>query len=368
MNVPILKLKPTYLELKDELDQAYHRVMNSGWYLQGEETEAFETEFADYVGTRFCVAVGSGLDAIRIALQCYGIGQGDEVLVPGQTFIATWLGVSETGAHPVAVDVTSPNGSMDSKKLEVSLTSKTKAIIPVHLFGHPVDMEAINAFARAHKLHVIEDAAQAHGALYQQKKCGSLGHSAAFSFYPGKNLGAFSDGGAITTNDSSIATKAKALRNYGSNKKYHHDYPGINSRIDELQAAFLRVKLRHLDDWNKRRESIASRYLEHLTDLPGVIIPEVKTSTAPSWHLFVLQHENRDQLRHKLSNHGIQTLIHYPLPPHRSKVYSETHGTCCLPVSDQLATTALSLPIGPHLEDEKVHFTIEKLRNILTHD
>ena len=257
--IPFLELKPTYLELQEKMDAAYHRVMNSGWYLLGEETEAFEADFAAYVGTKHCVTVGNGLDALRLALEAHGIGPGDEVIVPAHTFIATWLAVSQCGAIPVAVDVRRDTANMDASLLEGALTRRTKAIIPVHLYGQPADMDPIREFATRHGLVVIEDAAQAHGARYRGKMCGTLGHAAAFSFYPGKNLGAFSDGGAITTNDDAVARKARMLRNYGSEKRYHHEMAGTNSRLDELQAAFLRVKLRYLDEWNLRRAAIAER-------------------------------------------------------------------------------------------------------------
>ncbi|MDB4689248.1 DegT/DnrJ/EryC1/StrS family aminotransferase [Verrucomicrobia bacterium] len=365
MKIPFLELKSTYLELKDEFDKAYHRVMQSGWYLQGSEVEAFESEFADYIGTDFCVALGSGLDAIRIALQSHGIGRGDEVLVPGQTFIATWLGVSESGASPVPVDINQKSHNLNPDLLEDALSSKTKAILPVHLFGTPADMDPINAFAKKHGLIVIEDAAQAHGAKYKNKKCGSLGQSAAFSFYPGKNLGAFSDGGAITTNDREIAARAKALRNYGSTKRYQHEMPGINSRLDELQAAFLRVKLKQLDLWNQRRQFVATSYLDHLKDALALELPVLTNNVRSSWHLFVVQHANRDYLQQQLSNEGIQTLIHYPIPPHRSKVYMGSHGHVKLAVSEQMAMDTLSLPIGPHLGKTEVTYVIETLMNIL---
>jgi dTDP-4-amino-4,6-dideoxygalactose transaminase len=352
--IPFLELKPTYLELQKEMDTAYHRVMNSGWYLLGEETEAFESEFAAYVGTKHCVTVGNGLDALRIALEAHGIGPGDEVIVPAHTFIATWLAVSQCGAIPVAIDVRRDTANMDASLLEGALTRRTRAIIPVHLYGQPADMDPIREFASQHGLIVIEDAAQAHGARYRGKMCGSLGHAAAFSFYPGKNLGAFSDGGAITTNDDAVARKARMLRNYGSEKRYHHDLPGTNSRFDELQAAFLRVKLRYLDDWNRRRSAIAERYQFQLSTFSSQLsLPFVPEWASPVWHLFVVRHHKRDLLQQHLADHGIQTVIHYPIPPHLSKAYS-AYSHLNFPIAAELSGRILSLPAGPHFTTDQI--------------
>jgi dTDP-3-amino-3,4,6-trideoxy-alpha-D-glucose transaminase len=367
MHIPILELKPTYFELKDELDAAYHRVMDSGWYLMGREVEAFEEEYAAYVGTKHCVAVGNGLDAIRLALEAYGIGPGDEVIVPGHTFIATWLAVSQAGATPVGVDVCIDTANLNPSLLASFVTSRTKAIIPVHLYGQPTDMDPINDFAKAHNLIVIEDAAQAHGARYKDRSCGTLGHAAAFSFYPGKNLGAFSDGGAVTTDDDGVARKARVLRNYGSEKRYYHDVPGINSRLDELQAAFLRVKLRHLDDWNARRSAIAGQYLSGLGPLTsGLTLPSVPAWADPVWHLFVIRHPQRNALQKHLADQGIQTIIHYPIPPHLSGAYSDlrppTSELWALPIAEQLANEVLSLPIGPHMAPEAVSTVVKAIK------
>ncbi len=357
MRVPILELKPTYLELKDELDAAYHRVMDSGWYLMGREVDAFEEEFAAYIGTKHCVAVGNGLDAIRLALVAYGIGPGDEVIVPAHTFIATWLAVSQTGATPIGVDVCLDTANLDPSLLSGALSSRTKAIIPVHLYGQPADMDPIHDFAKAHNLIVIEDAAQAHGARYKERMCGTLGHAAAFSFYPGKNLGAFSDGGAITTDDAEVARKARMLRNYGSETRYYHDLPGINSRLDELQASFLRVKLRHLDAWNSRRAELAQNYLSQLSAFNFEGIPVVSEWSQPVWHLFVIRHPRRDALQQHLVYQGIQTLIHYPILPHLSGAYANTeigNRKVEMRIAEQVAKEVLSLPIGPHLSSQSV--------------
>lgn len=368
MKVPILELRPTYVEIQEELDEAYRRVMDSGWYLLGAETEAFESEFASYVGTEHCVTVGNGLDAIRIALEAHGIGSGDEVLVPSHTFIATWLAVTQTGATPIGVDVLPDTANLDASLLSASLSPRTKAIIAVHLYGQPADMDAINGFAQENGLLVIEDSAQAHGARYKGKMCGNLGHSSAFSFYPGKNLGAFSDGGAITTNDGAVAARARMLRNYGSTKRYHHDCPGINSRIDEIQAAFLRVKLRHLDDWNSRRVRLAGQYLRELSGLESRFgLPAVPDWADPVWHLFVIRHPERDHLVQHLSDQGVQTGIHYPIPPHLSGAYAGLRkpkkAITGYPITERLANEVLSLPIGPHMLPEAVTTVVESIRS-----
>ena len=354
--IPFLELKPTYLELREEMDAAYRRVMESGWYLLGAETEAFEAEFAAYTGTRHCVAVGNGLDAIRIALEAHGIGPGDEVLVPAHTFIATWLAVSQCGATPVGVDVRPDTANLDPELLSSVLTPRTRALVPVHLYGQPADMDPVMEFAARHNLLVVEDAAQAHGARYRGRPCGSLGHAAAFSFYPGKNLGAFSDGGAITTNDGQLARKARMLRNYGSEQRYVHELPGINSRLDELQAAFLRAKLARLDEWNARRGAIAGCYLQELAAAGSVLgLPVVPHWASPVWHLFVIRHAARDLLQSRLADNSVQTIIHYPVPPHQSGVYQRQGEGRAFPVAEALASQVLSLPIGPQMDAAAVN-------------
>ncbi|MBW6512465.1 MAG: DegT/DnrJ/EryC1/StrS family aminotransferase [Desulfuromonadaceae bacterium] len=349
MNVPFLDLKGTYAELQTELDAAHQRVMESGWYVLGQEVEAFEDEFAAYCGTKFCIGVGNGLDALHLILRGYDIGRGDEVIVPTNTYIATWLAVSYAGATPVPVEPDLTTCNLDPRFLEAAITPQTKAIIAVHLYGQPAAMDAINAIASHHRLKVIEDAAQAHGARYNGCRTGNLGDAAGFSFYPGKNLGAFGDGGAITTNDDTLAERVRTLRNYGSKVKYYNEIKGYNSRLDELQAAFLRVKLNHLDEWNQRRGEIARRYLTELEGLPGLSLPHVTTATKPVWHLFVVQSCKRDALQKYLNSNGIQTMIHYPIPPHLSEAYAKEFRPDQFPVAEQLAATVLSLPMGPHL-------------------
>lgn len=350
MKVPFLELKPTYLELKPEFDAAYHRVMDSGWYLLGNELETFEAEFAAYCEAKYCVGVANGLDALQLIVRAYGIGPGDEVIVPSNTFIATWLAVSYTGATPVPVEPDPATHNMNPDLIEAAITPRTRAIMPVHLYGQPADMDPINEIARRHGLKVIEDSAQAQGARYRGRRTGSLGDAAGHSFYPGKNLGAFADAGGVTTNDPDLADRVRTLRNYGSKRKYHYETQGMNSRLDELQAAFLRVKLRYLDEWNRRRGEIAGRYLSDLSSTTCQL-PVTPAWALPVWHLFVIRHPQRDELQQHLAAAGIQTIIHYPIPPHLTHAYPA--GNLSLPVSEQLAKEVLSLPIGPHLTDEQ---------------
>jgi dTDP-4-amino-4,6-dideoxygalactose transaminase len=362
VKVPFLELKPTYLELKEELDAAYHRVMDSGWYLLGRELEAFEAEYAAFCEVPHCVAVGSGLDAISLALRACGVGAGDEVIVPSHTFIATWLAVSHVGAKVVPVECDPRTYNLDPNRVEAAITRRAKAIIPVHLYGQPADVDPLMELAARHNLHVIEDAAQAQGARYRDRRTGGLGHIAAHSFYPGKNLGAFGDAGAVTTHDTKLAEKVLLLRNYGSREKYHHEIKGYNSRVDELHAAFLRIKLAHLDEWNDRRCRLAGKYLEQLSGLPDLVLPSVPNWVEPVWHLFVIRHAQRDALQRRLAERGVGTLIHYPVPPHLSQAYADSsHARASLPVAEELAATLLSLPIGPHVTDEQVAQVVESI-------
>jgi dTDP-3-amino-3,4,6-trideoxy-alpha-D-glucose transaminase len=364
MNVPFLELRPAWLELRDELDAAFHRVMDSGRYLFGPELEAFEAEFAGYCGAKHCVGVGNGLDALHLTLRALGIGRGDEVIVPAQTFIATWLAVSHAGAVPVGVDVDPRTANLDPALLEAAITPRTRAIIPVHLYGQPADMDAIAAIATRHGLAVIEDAAQAHGARHRGRRTGSLGHAAAFSFYPAKNLGAFGDAGAVVTNDGALADKVRLLRNYGSRTKYVHELPGFNSRIEELHAALLRVRLRHLDEWNARRQSLAARYIKALEAVPGLSLPAVPDWAEPVWHLFVIRHPRRHELAEALAKAGIGTQVHYPVPPPFQTAY-EGHGPAGnrFPSARRLAGEVLSLPLGPHLKEDEVDLVATCIRN-----
>ncbi|MCK9296387.1 MAG: DegT/DnrJ/EryC1/StrS family aminotransferase [Desulfobulbaceae bacterium] len=363
--IPFLDLKSTYQELKNELDAAYKRVLLSGWYILGSEVEAFEKEFAVYCGVNHCIGVGNGLEALSLILHAYGIGKNDEVIVPANTYIASWLAVSHNGAIPVPVEPDEHTYNINPSLLERAITPKTKAIMAVHLYGQTADMDPINALAAKYHLKVIEDAAQAHGALYKGRKAGSLGHAAGFSFYPGKNLGAFGDGGAVLTNDTHLAELVRKLRNYGSGTKYYNDIIGFNSRLDELQAAFLRVKLSRLDEWNERRRKIAVHYQGRLRQT-SLILPLVPEWAEPVWHLYVVRSENRGLLQHRLFAAGIHTIIHYPVPSHLQKAYASTQMTDgSLPLTETIQSEVLSLPIGPHLSPSDHERIIETLCGIL---
>lgn len=363
MKVPFLDLGATYRELKDEIDAAVARVLDSGWYILGEEVESFESEFASYCGAKNAIGVANGLDALVLALRAVGVGAGDEVIVPSNTFIASWLAISAVGAVPVPVEPDPHTFNMGEAGLENALSARTKAIMPVHLYGQPADLDPIVKFARANGLAVVEDAAQAHGAEYKQKRIGGHGDIACWSFYPGKNLGAFGDGGAVTTNDNDLAERVRLLRNYGSQEKYLHVEKGVNSRLDTMQAAILRVKLRHLDEWNNRRRKIAKTYLEALSK-SDLRLPMVPQWANPVWHLFVVQSDERDALQQRLSSAGIATLIHYPVPPHEQKAYADMGmRPGQFPIAESMAKSALSLPIGPHLSAEAAEAVVDAIMN-----
>jgi dTDP-4-amino-4,6-dideoxygalactose transaminase len=360
--VPFLDLKAPYLELKEDIDAAYRRVMESGWYILGEEVAAFEREFAHYCDVKYCIGVGNGLDALHLIMRAMDIGAGDEVIVPANTYIATWLAVTYAGATPVPVEPDEPNYNIDPKRIEKAITPRTRAILPVHLYGQPADMDPILEIARRHKLKVIEDAAQAHGAKYKERRTGGLGNAAGFSFYPGKNLGAFGDGGAVTTNNDALADRIRDLRNYGSSVKYRHNVKGINSRLDELHAAFLRVKLQKLDEWNERRKRIADIYLKGLTDIENLTLPYVPDWVDPVWHLFVVRTLARDPLQQHLLDQGIQTQIHYPVPPHKQITYGK-YKHLDLRISEKLHREVLSLPISPTMTDEDANCVADAICN-----
>lgn len=364
MTVPFLDLDSAYRELQRELDGAVLRVLGSGRYLLGPEVEAFEQEFAAYTGSRHCVGVGNGLEALALALQALGIGAGDEVLVPGYTFIATWLAVSQVGAVPVSIAVDEHTCNMDPDRIEEGITSRTRAIMPVHLFGQTAAMDPILEIARRRGLHVVEDAAQAHGARHEGRPAGSLGHAAGWSFYPGKNLGAFGDAGAVTTNDAALAARLRKLRNYGSVVKYVHEIRGHNSRLDEIQAAALRVKLRHLDAWNERRRRMAVAY-GSLLDGSGARLPVVRRGCDPVWHLYVVRVPDRNRVQARLREAGVETLIHYPVPPFDQGAYRATHADVDDLIARRLAAEVLSLPISPHHSHEDAARVSAALRQAL---
>lgn len=362
MRVPFLDLKAPHVELRQELDAAYSRVLDSGWFILGEETERFESEFAAYCGVRHCVGVGNGLDALHLSLLAHGLEPGDEVIVPSNTYIATWLAISYAGGRPVPVEPDPLSCNLDPSRLEAAITPRTRAIMPVHLYGRMADMRAINAVAEKHQLLVIEDCAQAHGAVQNGKAAGTWGHSAAWSFYPGKNLGALGDGGAVTTNDAEVADRVRLLRNYGSRVKYHNEVKGFNSRLDPLQCAFLSAKLPALAAWNRRRAIVAKRYADAFRHVEGLLTPEPGAEGEHSWHLYVVQHDRRDALQSFLADSGIGTLIHYPIPPHLSDAYREAgfrEGS--LPIAESLAKRVISLPMGPHLKDTEVDYVIDRV-------
>ncbi|MFG6461632.1 DegT/DnrJ/EryC1/StrS family aminotransferase [Roseateles sp. DXS20W] len=362
MTVPFLDLKSINQAHRSDLVSAFERVLDSGWYIMGNDLAAFEREYAEYCGAHECVGVANGLDALTLALRALGVGPGDEVLVPSNTYIATWLAVSHVGATPVPVEPDDRTANIDPKRLSAALTPRTKVIMPVHLYGQPVELDPILAFARQHGLKVVEDGAQAHGARYKGERLGAHGDIVAWSFYPGKNLGALGDGGAITTNDSALAASIRELRNYGSKVKYHNEVIGYNSRLDELQAALLRVKLPQLDSENGHRALIAERYLQGLAGI-DLQLPHIHLDCQSAWHLFVVRHPRREAFAKALSAAGIGTVIHYPIPPHLQPAY-EPLGIAAgsLPVSERLHREVISLPISPVMSLDQVDEVIAKVR------
>ena len=359
--IPFLNLQAAYLDLKSEIDEAVARVLASGTYILGSEVAAFEEEFAAYCEARYCIGVGNGLDALSLGLRALGVGPGDEVIVPSNTYIATWLAVSQCGAVIVPVEPDPATFNLDPARLEAAITPRTKVIVPVHLYGQPADMDPIMEVARKHGVRVLEDAAQAHGARYKGRRVGAHGDLVAWSFYPGKNLGALGDGGAVTTNDPALAERLRLLRNYGSSVRYVHEEQGFNSRLDPLQAAVLRVKLKYLDLWNERRKALARLYIDGLGH-SGLALPYVPDWAEPVWHLFVVRSVQRDALQQALTQRGVTTLIHYPIPPHRQKAYAQTGLSGSeFPIAERLASEILSLPIGPHLAQDEVGEVIKQV-------
>jgi len=359
MSVPFLDLKASYTTLQPEIDSAVARVLGSGVYIGGAEVEAFENEFAAFVGAAHCVAVANGLEGLQLALLAVGVQPGDEVIVPAHTFVATWLAVTQCGAIPVPVDICPDTYQLDAAQLETAITPRCRAIVPVHLYGVPVDLDPILATAAAYGLAVVEDAAQAHGTTYRGRRIGAHGAAATWSFYPGKNLGAYGDAGAVTTDDAVLASRLRRLRNYGSSVRYVHEERGFNSRLDPMQAAILRVKLAHLEAWNARRREIAARYMRDLAGT-SVVLPTVPAWAESSWHLFPVRYGRRDALREALAVAGIETLIHYPIPPHLQRAYTDLgHSRGSFPVAEATADTVLSLPIGPAMTGIQVDAVIE---------
>lgn len=363
VQVPFLDLRATYTELQQEVDDAIGSVLRSGAFVLGKEVDAFEQQFAAYLGIKHCIGVGSGLDALHLALRALGAGPGDEVLVPSNTYIATWLAVSYTGATPVPVEPDPRTYNIDPSRIEAAITPRTRGIVPVHLYGQSADMDPILQIARQRGLWVLEDAAQAHGARYKGVRVGGLGDAAGWSFYPGKNLGAFGDGGAITTNSDEIADRVRVLRNYGSRVKYLNEVRGFNSRLDSIQAAILRIKLAHLDEWNARRREVAGHYARSL-DGVALVLPQQSAWAEHVFHLFVVRSQHRDSLMQHLQARGIGSIIHYPIAPHLQNAYADLglrEGD--LPLTERLHREVLSLPIGPHLGAEKTEAVIQAVRD-----
>ena len=361
MKIPFVTFKPLEAELDKDLRAAFERVYNRSWYIEGVEDEAFEKLFAGYCESKYCVGVGNGLDALILALKALGVGAGDEVIVPSNTYIATALAVTYVGATPVFVEPDIRTFNIDPSRIEDAITDKTKAIMPVHLYGQPCDMDPILAIAKKHNLYIIEDCAQAHGATYKGKVIGSFGDAAGFSFYPGKNLGALGDAGATVTNDEELAKKVRALGNYGSDYKYHHIYKGNNSRLDELQAAFLAAKLPHLDNVNENRRKIAQKYIDGIKN-EEVILPYIPEYANPVWHIFGIRCKRRDELEKFLNDAGIGTNKHYPIPMHLQECYKDLgfkEGD--FPIAEEISATELSIPMYYGMTDDEVHYVIEKV-------
>lgn len=357
--VNFLDLGPLHQSIREELHQASQRVIDSGWYVLGPELEAFEQEFAAYCQSQYCIGVGNGLNAITIALKACGVGAGDEVIVPSHTYVGTWLGVSETGATPVPVETNPQTYNLDPNTIEQAISPRTKAIMPVHLYGQPAEMTAINTIAKRHGLWVVTDCAQGHGGQWQGQTVGSLADVAAFSFYPTKNLGALGDGGAVITSNETIANKVKMLRNYGSTKKYVNEITGTNSRLDEMQAAFLRVKLRYLDEWNKRKADIAQSYNQAFKNLPNIVLPFVHPDATSCWHQYVIRHPKRDEFQQKLlDDYHIKTLIHYPTACHHQPCYQEKFNGKHYSIAEEAAATLLSLPTDPMMSPQDIERVI----------
>lgn len=361
MRIPFVSFKPMEKELDSELREAFERVYTRSWYIGGMEDESFEKAFARYCNNQYCVGTGNGLDALILILKALGIGKGDEVIVPSNTYIATALAVTYTGATPIFVEPDIRTFNINPILIETSITSKTKVIMPVHLYGQPCDMEPIVEIAKKYNLYIVEDCAQAHGAIYKGQKIGTFGEAAGFSFYPGKNLGALGDAGAVVTNQKGLADKIRALGNYGSDYKYHHIYKGYNNRLDELQAAFLLAKLPHLDRMNEERRRIASMFIEGIRN-EQVVLPYIIDDVVPVWHVFAIRCKKRDELEHFLNGKGIGTNKHYPIPMHLQDCYSDLgYKKGDFPIAEEISATELSIPMYYGMTDEEVQYIIDSI-------
>lgn len=355
--VKFLDLHKINERFRSEIDGRIKQILDSGWYLLGEQDKTFETDFAKFCGTKHCIGCANGLDALNLIIRGFGFGQGDEIIVPANTYIASILAISENGCTPVLVEPDINTYNINPNLIEEKITDKTKAIMVVHLYGQAVQMDKIWELAKKYNLKVIEDSAQAHGALYKGKRTGNLSDASGFSFYPGKNLGCLGDGGCITTNDDELAGKIRAIANYGSHKKYCHIYKGINSRLDEIQAAVLDVKLPHLDDDNNRRRKIAKYYRENIKN-PKIILPQTYDEKAHVWHVFAVRTKNRNEFQDYLKQNDIQTLIHYPTPPHKQEAYKEWNNLS-YPISEEIHNTIISIPISPVMTDTEIKRVVE---------
>lgn len=355
--IKFLDLKKINNRYREEIDSRIKNILDKGWYLQGEENENFTKNFANFCGTKFALGVANGLDALNLIIKAYGFGNGDEIIVPANTYIATILAISENGCIPILVEPDIKTYNINPDSIEEKITTKTKAIMVVHLYGQAVQMEKIWKIAKKYNLKIIEDSAQAHGAIYQENRTGNLGDASGFSFYPGKNLGCMGDGGAVTTNDEELFNKIKAIANYGSDRKYHHIYKGVNSRLDEIQAAVLDVKLNHLDSDNNKRREISKYYRENIKN-SKIILPETYDEKSHVWHIFAVRTQNRDEFQKYLTEKGIQTIIHYPTPPHKQGAYKEWNNLS-FPITEEIHNTILSLPISPVMTDSEIEKVVE---------
>ncbi len=357
MKIPFSTMKYMHEEIRSEMLKKFEKVYDKGWYISGEEVANFEKEYAEFIGAKYCVGVGNGLDALRLALLALNIGEEDEVIVPSNTYIATALAVSYTGAKPVLVDPSIDTYNLSSKGIEEAITDKTKAILVVQLYGQSADMDEIVAIAKKHNLYLIEDCAQSHNSMYKGKKTGTFGDIGCFSFYPGKNLGALGDAGAIVTNNEELAIKVRALSNYGSIKKYHHIYKGINSRLDEVQAGFLRIKLKHLDEYTKARQDIATKYLKEIKN-EKIILPKIGKDRTHVWHIFAIRCKTRDDLQKYLEENGIGTVIHYPISIAKQKAYRDDKLND-LEIAKTIADQELSLPLYYGMTEKEINYVID---------
>lgn len=355
--IKFLDLKKINNRYREEIASRIKNILDKGWYLQGEENENFTKNFANFCGTKFALGVANGLDALNLIIKAYGFGNGDEIIVPANTYIATILAISENGCIPILVEPDIKTYNINPDSIEEKITTKTKAIMVVHLYGQAVQMEKIWKIAKKYNLKIIEDSAQAHGAIYQENRTGNLGDASGFSFYPGKNLGCIGDGGAVTTNDEELFNKIKAIANYGSDRKYHHIYKGVNSRLDEIQAAVLDIKLKHLDSDNNKRRKISKYYRENIKN-SKIILPETYDEKSHVWHIFAVRTQNRDEFQKYLTEKGIQTIIHYPTPPHKQGAYKEWNNLS-FPITEEIHNTILSLPISPVMTDSEIEKVVE---------